>query len=79
LSPRHWRDGSLQLFDVTCGREELVRDLPLRRLPQTLPIVLSQEEVAALLTAGPGPGLKYRAALEPSRTAPGCARPRSAG
>jgi site-specific recombinase XerD len=50
-------------FDVTCGREEMVRDLPLRRLPQSLPTVLSREEVAALLKAAPGPGLKYRAAL----------------
>lgn len=53
-------------FEVTCGREEMVRDLPLRRLPQSLPTVLSHEEVAALLKAAPGPGLKYRAALSVS-------------
>ena len=33
------------------------------RKPRKLPIVLSVEEVATLLAAVPGPGLKYRAAL----------------
>ena len=34
-----------------------------RTEPRKLPIVLSVEEVSALLAAAPGPGLKYRAAL----------------
>jgi len=33
------------------------------RKPRKLPVVLSVEEVADLLAAVPGPGLKYRAAL----------------
>jgi len=53
------------VFEVTCGREEMVRDLPLRRLPQTLPTVLSQEEMAALLKAAPGPGLNWATPSRP--------------
>ncbi len=34
-----------------------------RTKPKTLPAVLSIEEVSAVLSAAPGPGLKYRAAL----------------
>jgi integrase/recombinase XerD len=34
-----------------------------QRKPRKLPIVLSVEEIADLLAAVPGPGLKYRAAL----------------
>lgn len=34
-----------------------------RRQPRKLPVVFSVEEIAALLQAAPGPGLKYRAAL----------------
>ncbi|PKP67391.1 MAG: integrase [Alphaproteobacteria bacterium HGW-Alphaproteobacteria-5] len=50
-------------FGVTCGREEMKRYMQFHRQPQKLPVVLSVEEVAALLAAVPGPGLKYRAAL----------------
>lgn len=50
-------------FGVTCGREEMKRYMQFRRKPRKLPIVLSVEEVADLLAAVPGPGLKYRAAL----------------
>jgi integrase/recombinase XerD len=50
-------------FGVTCGREEMKRHMQFRRAPRKLPIVLSVEEVADLLAAVPGPGLKYRAAL----------------
>jgi integrase/recombinase XerD len=63
LTPRHWRDGPLQLFGVTCGREEMKRYMQFRRHPRKLPVVLSVEEVADLLAAVPGPGLTYRAAL----------------
>jgi len=51
------------LFGVTCGREEMKRFMQFHRKPQKLPVVLSVEEVATLLAAVPGPGLKYRAAL----------------
>jgi len=51
------------LFGVTCGREEMKRFMQFHRKPWKLPVVLSVEEVATLLAAVPGPGLKYRAAL----------------
>ncbi|MCP4284802.1 MAG: tyrosine-type recombinase/integrase [Gammaproteobacteria bacterium] len=50
-------------FGVTCGHEEMKRYMQFQRKPRKLPIVLSVEEVADLLAAVPGPGLKYRAAL----------------
>ena len=50
-------------FSVTCGREEMKRYMQFHRKARKLPIVLSAEEVAAILTAAPGPGLRYRAAL----------------
>ncbi len=50
-------------FSMTCGREEMKRFMQFRREPRKLPIVLSIEEISALLAAAPGPGLKYRAAL----------------
>ncbi len=50
-------------FIVTCGRGDLVRNMRLRRAPQRLPVTLSPEEVARLIEAAPGPGLKYKAAL----------------
>lgn len=50
-------------FSMTCGREEMKRYMQFKSQPRKLPIVLSVEEVADLLTAVPGPGLKYRAAL----------------
>jgi site-specific recombinase XerD len=50
-------------FGMTCGREDMKRHMQFRRKPRPLPIVLSVEEVAELMAAVPGPGLKYRAAL----------------
>jgi site-specific recombinase XerD len=50
-------------FGVTCGRDEMKRFMQFHRKPRKLPVVLSVEEVADLLAAVPGPGLKYRAAL----------------
>ena len=50
-------------FGVTCGREDMKRFMQFHRKPRKLPVVLSVEEVATLLAAVPGPGLKYRAAL----------------
>ena len=48
-------------FKVTLEREDLVRRLTLVSEPRRVPIALSPEEVARLLTAAPG--VKYRAAL----------------
>ena len=50
-------------FGITCGRDEMKRYMQFHRQPRKLPVVLSVEEVADLLAAVPGPGLKYRAAL----------------
>ena len=50
-------------FSMTCGRDEMKKYMQFRTQPRKLPIVLSVEEVSALLAAAPGPGLKYRAAL----------------
>ena len=48
-------------FKVTLERDDLIRRLTLVSEPRRVPIVLSPEEVARLLTAAPG--VKYRAAL----------------
>jgi len=45
-------------FGMTCGREEMKRYMQFRTQPRKLPVVFSVEEVADLLTATPGPGLK---------------------
>lgn len=50
-------------FKTTCGREDMDKHIQYQKIPRRLPVVLSQEEVAAVLEAAPGPGLKYRAAL----------------
>ena len=50
-------------FGITCGCDEMNRYMQFLRQPRKLPVVLSVEEVADLLAAVPGPGLKYRAAL----------------
>lgn len=48
-------------FGVTLDRPELGRYLTFVREPRRIPLVLSQDEVARLLEAAPGP--KYKAAL----------------
>jgi len=50
-------------FGNTCGKEEMKRYMQFKRKPYRQPVVLSVEEVSDLLTAVPGPGLKFRAAL----------------
>ena len=58
------RIGALRFFfGITCGREEMKRFMQFKTLPRKLPVVLSVEEVSGVLTAAPGPGLKYQAAL----------------
>ena len=49
------------LFDVTLDRGELVAKMQPVRVPHTLPVVLSREEVARLITAAPN--LKSQTAL----------------
>ncbi len=48
---------------ITCGRADLAHQIARTRYPRKLPRVLSPENVARLLEAAPGPGLKYKAAL----------------
>src|SRR5258707_15807166 len=48
-------------FTVTLDRPEMTRHLTFVREPRKIPVVLSLEEIARLLEAGPGP--KYKAAL----------------
>ena len=50
-------------FGMTCDREDMKKYMQFRTEPRKLPIVLSIEEVAAVLAAAPRPGMKYRAAL----------------
>jgi len=50
-------------FGMTCGREEMKRHMQFRRATRKLPVVLSPEEVADLIDAASGPGLKYQEAL----------------
>ena len=49
------------LFDVTLGRSELMAKMQTVRVPQTLPVVLSRDEVARLIAAAPN--LKSQTAL----------------
>ena len=50
-------------FTITLGRADLAHQLARTHYPRKLPRVLSPDEVARLLEAAPGPGLKYKAAL----------------
>ncbi len=45
-------------FGMTCNREDMKKYMQFRTEPRKLPIVLSFEEVSAILSAAPGPGLK---------------------
>jgi site-specific recombinase XerD len=51
------------LLSITCGRADLSHQIARTHYPRKLPRVLSPEDVARLLAAAPGPGLKYKAAL----------------
>jgi len=50
-------------FIVTIGRADLAHQLARTNYPRKLPRVLTPDQVARLLDAAPGPGLKYKAAL----------------
>ncbi len=51
------------LFATTCPRPEMKRHMRYQRAAKKIPVVLSAEEVARILEAAPGPGLRYRAAF----------------
>ena len=48
-------------FATTCPGPEMKRHMLYHRAAKKIPVVLSGEEVARILEAAPGPGLKYRA------------------
>jgi len=50
-------------FATTCPRPQMKRHMRYQRAAKKIPVVLSAEEVARILGAAPGPGLKYRAAF----------------
>jgi len=50
-------------FTITLGRADLAHQLARTHYPRKLPRVLTTDQVAQLLEAAPGPGLKYKAAL----------------
>ena len=52
-----------QLGTITLGRADLAHQLARTHYPRKLPRVLTLDQVAHLLEAAPGPGLKYKAAL----------------
>ena len=50
-------------FAATCPRPEMKRHMRYQRAAKKIPVVLSAEEVARIIEAAPGPGLRYRAAF----------------
>ena len=48
---------------ITLGRADLARQLARTHYPRKLPRMLTADQVARLLEAAPGPGLKHKAAL----------------
>ena len=50
-------------YATTCPRPEMKRYMRYQRAAKKIPVVLSAEEVARILEAAPGPGLRYRAAF----------------
>ncbi len=75
-------------FTITLGRADLAHQLARTHYPRKLPRVLAREQVARLIEAAPGPGLKYKTALSiagacpragqrPDPRAPVCAAARS--
>ena len=50
-------------YATTCPRPEMKRHMRYQRAAKKIPVVLSAEEVARILEAAPGPGLRYRAAF----------------
>ena len=58
-------------FTVTLEKPDLVRPLRIVNEPRKAPVVLSQEEVARLLQAAPGPQVQGRAQRRLRRRPPG--------
>jgi integrase/recombinase XerD len=50
-------------FATTCPRPEIKRHMRYQRAAKKIPVVLSAEEVARIIDAAPGPGLRYRTAF----------------
>src|SRR6201987_530463 len=50
-------------FTITLGRANLAHQLARTHYPRKLPRVLARDQVARLIEAAPGPGLKYKTAL----------------
>ena len=50
-------------FTITLRRADLAHQLARTHYPRKLPRVLAREQVARLIEAAPGPGLKYKTAL----------------
>jgi integrase/recombinase XerD len=50
-------------FTVTLGRADLSHQLARTHYPRKLPRVLTSDQIAQLLEAAPGPGLRHKAAL----------------
>ena len=50
-------------YSATCLRPEMKRHMRYQRAAKKIPVVLSAAEVARILEAAPGPGLRYRAAF----------------
>jgi integrase/recombinase XerD len=50
-------------FTITLGRVDLAHQLARTQYPRKLPRVLAPNQVARLIEAAPGPGLKHKAAL----------------
>ena|SRR5215475_5949349 len=50
-------------FTITLGRADLAHQLARTHYPRKLPRVLTPDQVAGLIEAAPGPGLKHKAAL----------------
>ncbi len=50
-------------FTITLGRADLAHQLVRTHYPRKLPRVLTPDQVARLIEAAPGPGLKHKAGL----------------
>src|ERR1700751_5228063 len=50
-------------FTITLGRADLAHQLARTHYPRKLPRVLTPDQIARLIEAAPGPGLRHKAAL----------------
>ena len=61
-------------FAITLGRADLAYQLARTHYPRKLPRVLAREQVARLIEAAPGRGLKYKTALSIAGACPRAGR-----